>query len=137
MTISSMSSARTLRSSDDPSTDTVTPAQSTPHSTGSSNNLTSEDSLTTATFTLPKSSNPQFASATPSSQIGGSEQQTSASPEDKYLQLPTAPKKKGPVASSSTCAMTGARVLTSAECLEITKEKEQKKKQQEEEKNRK
>ena len=121
---------------DDPSTDTVTPApaQSTPHSTGSSNNLISEDSLTTANSTSSKSSNPQFSSATPSHQIGGRERQTSASPVDKHLQLPTAPKKKGTVASSSTRAMTGARVLTSAECLAIIKEKEQKKKQQEEEK---
>ena len=53
---------------------------------------------------------------------------------DKFLQLPTAPKKKGPVAPSSTRAMSGARVLTSAEYLAIIKEKENKKKQQEEEK---
>ena len=75
-----------------------------------------------------------LALATPSRQTDGSEQKSSKSPVDKFLILPTTTKKKGSVATSSTCAMSGARVLTSAECLAIIQEKERKKKQQEEEK---
>ena len=41
----------------------------------------------------------------------------------KYLSTPTITKPK-----SSTCAITTARVLTSAECLNIIREKETKKK---------
>lgn len=62
--------------------------------------------------------------------------QKNVSPIDKYLHLPvqSVVRKKRTAASSHTRAMTGARVLTSAECLAIIKEKELKKKNQEEEK---
>ena len=50
----------------------------------------------------------------------------------KYLQLPSCSKRQ--TVTKSTRAMTGARVLTSAQCIAILKEKELKKKQQEEEK---
>ena len=56
------------------------------------------------------------------------------SPMMKYLQLPSSGTKNKQPLKKSTRAMTGARVLTSAECLAIIKEKELKKKQQEEEK---
>ena len=55
------------------------------------------------------------------------------SPIDKYLTIPKT-KAKLPTAPSQTRAITGARVLTSAECLSVIREKELKKKQQEEEK---
>ena len=50
------------------------------------------------------------------------------SPLTKYLQLPDASKTKPPVASSKNRGITGARVLTSVECLAIIKDKEMKKK---------
>ena len=56
------------------------------------------------------------------------------SPVTKYLTIPTAVPKEKPPSSASSRAMTGARVLTSAECLAIIKEKEERKRKQEEEK---
>ena len=56
------------------------------------------------------------------------------SPVAKYLQMPTISKTKTPPALSKNCAVTGARVLTSAQCLQIIKEKEMKKQLEEEEK---
>lgn len=53
------------------------------------------------------------------------------SPIDKYLTIPKNPRTKSSAASR---AVTGARVLTSAECFAIIKEKEQKKRRDEEEK---
>ena len=118
----------------------MTPSRTTPRSNDSSNSPTSEGNSASSSSTLkskykspsgePVSSShcdPQLVpgvSATPSRTIGGNEQQKTLSPVDKYLKLPTAPKKKEPAASSSTRAMTGARVLTIAECLAIIKEKE-------------
>lgn len=53
----------------------------------------------------------------------------------KYLNIPKAKLSVAPsVAPSKTRAITGARVLTSSECLALIREKELKKKQQEEEK---
>lgn len=78
------------------------------------------------------------SSSTTPSQCNSS-MSTEVSPLDKYLTLPDATPKsrtKTPEASKMR-AMTGARVLTSAECFAIIKEQEQKKKQQEEEKIRK
>ena len=67
--------------------------------------------------------------------ISSSNGSVASTPLQKYLHLPTTAKtKKTPVASSETRAITGARVLTSAECLAIIKEKEMKKKQEKEEK---
>ena len=67
--------------------------------------------------------------------ISSSNGSVASTPLQKYLHLPTTAKtKKTPVASSETRAITGARVLTSAECLAIIKEKEMKKKQENEEK---
>ena len=129
---------------DDPanhqSTHSVTPSLTTPRSNDSSNSPTSEGNSASSSSTLkskdkspsgePVSSShcdPQSVpgvSATPSRTTGGSEQPKNLNPVDKYLKLPTAPKKKESAASSSTRAMTGARVLTSAECLAIIKEKE-------------
>ena len=56
------------------------------------------------------------------------------SPVAKYLQMPTISKTKTPPALSKNRAVTGARVLTSAQCLQIIKEKEMKKQLEEEEK---
>lgn len=78
------------------------------------------------------------SSSTTPSQCNSS-MSTEVTPLDKYLTLPDATPKsrtKTPEASKMR-AMTGARVLTSAECFAIIKEQEQKKKQQEEEKIRK
>ena len=54
------------------------------------------------------------------------------SPVSKYLTTPTASSK--PSAPSQSRAITGARVLTSDQCLALIQEKELKKKKQEEEK---
>ena len=56
------------------------------------------------------------------------------SPIDKYLRMGTPGRSKPSVRSSSTRAITGARVLTSSECLAIIKGKEMKKKLEQEEK---
>ena len=56
------------------------------------------------------------------------------SPMMKYLQIPTAVQVKPSAASAKTRAVTGARVLTSATCLAIIKEKEMKKQREMEEK---
>ena len=57
------------------------------------------------------------------------------SPLTKYLQLPkTIVKVKESAATCNTRAITGARVLTSAECLAVIKEKERKKRELEQEK---
>lgn len=53
------------------------------------------------------------------------------SPISKYLEVPNASKIK---LSAQTCAITGARVLTSAECLARIREKELKKQEEEKEK---
>ena len=57
---------------------------------------------------------------------------------DKYLELPTSKRKTLHPASASSKmrAITGARVLTSSECLSIIKEREAQKKKEEEEKER-
>ena len=49
------------------------------------------------------------------------------SPVAKYLQMPTISKTKTPPALSKNRAVTGARVLTRTQCLQIIKEKEMKK----------
>ena len=58
------------------------------------------------------------------------------SPVVKYLQMPTISKTKTPPALSKNRAVTGARVLTSAQCLQFIKEKEMKKQLEEEKEKR-
>ena len=66
---------------------------------------------------------------TPTSSLN--EPQKKVSPIAQYLQVPTNTRTK-PSASSSTHAVTGARVLTSGECLALIREKEQQKKRDKE-----
>ena len=116
---------------------TARPALSLSSSSPSSTNQsTSSEPVTASTSPsvpdLTVSQSAPSVMATPSRETEVSK--WNVSPIDKYLQLPTAVKTRQHAASSSTRAMTGARVLTSAECLAIIKEKEMKKKQQEEDK---
>ena len=69
--------------------------------------------------------------------IAPSDGRNDSTPLQKYLHLPiTVKAKKTPVVSSDTRAITGARVLTSVECLAIIKN-EMKKRQDKEERRRK
>ena len=96
------------------------------------------DLITTETVTNSLHLTPSQKSQVPSTPLQNSQDSTTkVSPLTKYLQLPNTSKTKPPVASSKNRAITGARVLTSAECLAIIKDKEMKKKLEQEEKERK
>ena len=100
---------------------------------------TSDDTLTltpttaaASTLCVAPTASTTVSSATPTSGTRTTTSVDKVSPVARYLTLLTAPKKNTPVNSSKFRAMTGARVLTSSECLAIIREKELQKKKMEE-----
>ena len=76
---------------------------------------------------IPNGATPEQLASTPSRKAFERKQ---VSPIDKFLKLPTNPRLK----PSQFHAVTGARVLTSADCLAVIREKELKKQQEEQDK---
>ena len=134
-------------SSSTPVTDSGSSSHSVTNS-GSSSSVMISESYTTSHTPSPSStsrSTPGTGRSTATSQLISGVSTTPSrlpdmkkqkvSPLTKYLQLSkTIVKVKESAASCNTRAITGARVLTSAECLAIIKEKERKKRELEQEK---